>query len=62
IEERDFSKDIYKINLQEINLEGNDFNEIDMEKLKKNSINIDMEYDMNSKENDFYEIDMEKLK
>lgn len=33
-----------------------------MEKLKKNSINIDVEYDMNSKENDFYEIDMEKLK
>ncbi|NFP52743.1 RNA polymerase subunit sigma [Clostridium botulinum] len=62
IEERDFSKDIYKINLQEINLEGNDFNEIDMEKLKENSINIDVEYDMNSKENDFYEIDMEKLK
>ncbi|KRU24583.1 hypothetical protein WG71_34020 [Clostridium sporogenes] len=62
IEERDFSKDIYKINLQEINLEGNDFNEIDMEKLKKNSINIDVEYDMNSKENDFNEIDMEKLK
>ena len=44
---------IYDLNLQEVNLEETDFNEMDIEKLKENAINIDMEYDMNLNEKNF---------
>lgn len=53
LDEINLAKSIYELNLQEVNLKETDFNEMDIEKLKENAINIDMEYDMNLNEKNF---------
>ena len=53
LDEINLAQSIYDLNLQEVNLEETDFNEMDIEKLKENAINIDMEYDMNLNEKNF---------
>ncbi|MCS4513630.1 RNA polymerase subunit sigma [Clostridium botulinum] len=45
-------KDLYNISSKEVNLKETDFSELDMKKLKENSVDINVEYDMNWQDDD----------
>ncbi len=45
-------KGLYNISSKEVNLKETDFSELDMKKLKENSVDINVEYDMNWQDDD----------
>ncbi|MDI6920541.1 RNA polymerase subunit sigma, partial [Clostridium botulinum] len=45
-------KGLYNISSKEANLKETDFSELDMKKLKENSVDINVEYDMNWQDED----------